>query len=66
MANDSARSTAPTAVGHTSGATSKPLTASQGKMLVVASGLVTGKGRQVTPTRIMPSPSSLGTLFVDS
>ena len=44
--------------------TSAPLIASQGKMLVRASGLVTGKGMQRSPAMIRPKPSNLSAFFM--
>lgn len=51
------------AIAHAPYLTSKPLFASQGKMLVTASGLVTGNGMHRSPAINRPKPKYLSTFF---
>ncbi len=59
-----ARSSAPIPIAHTPSFTSPPLISNQGKTLVTASGLVTGKGMQLSPAKMRQKPGSLRTLFM--
>src|SRR5690349_22018064 len=63
-ANDNAKSAAPTAIVQTPYFTSRPLHASQGRILVTAFGLVTGMGMKPSPTMNTPRPVYLSALFI--